>query len=325
MTGEELRIGTRGSALALWQAGWVRDSLMAGHPGLRVTLVPIKTTGDKILDVPLAQVGGKGLFVKELEEALLSGVADLAVHSMKDVPSEFPEGLGLGPILEREDPRDALLAVRFGSLAALPVGAVVGSSSLRRRSQLLHRRPDVQVVSLRGNVNTRIAKLEEGQFDAIVLAAAGVKRLQLTRWVVEYLEEMLPAVWQGAVGIEYRLGDERVGRLIAPLDHEPTRQCLWAERAMLSRLEGGCQVPIAAHAVLNGGVLTLEGMVAELDGSRLLRVVRSGSVADPVALGREVAEVLLSQGADHILAAVYAQAATGPPLSGLPFPATRGG
>ncbi|MBF0095823.1 MAG: hydroxymethylbilane synthase [Magnetococcales bacterium] len=303
MTTPSLKIGTRGSALALWQAEWVRSLLRANQPDLTIELVIIKTQGDKILDVPLAKVGGKGLFVKELEEALLAGEIDLAVHSMKDMPALLPDGLALTTILEREDPRDVLLSTRHASLQALPPGAKVGSSSLRRQSQLLHLRPDLQILSLRGNVNTRIQKLVEGQFDAIVLAAAGVKRLQLTQHVVEYLDptQVIPANGQGAIGIEARQDDLRLLKLLAPLNHPPTWICVSAERAFLATLEGGCQVPIAGHATLDGQQLQLTGRIASLDGSTLLTQSRRGSQEDPISLGKELAQQLLAQGGKQIL------------------------
>lgn len=307
MTGNLIKIGTRGSALALWQANWVKSLLEGLYPGLTVELVIIKTTGDKILDVPLAKVGGKGLFVKELEEAMLAGEVDLAVHSMKDVPTFFPEGLGLSVILPREDPRDALLSVEHDSLEGLPQGGKVGSSSLRRQSQLMRLRPDLEVVSLRGNVDTRIRKLEEGQFDAIILAAAGVKRLERTERVVAYLDEtaMVPAIGQGAVGIETRLDDERTRGILAPLAHPATETCVRAERALLAKLEGGCQVPIAGHALLDGETLSLTGLVGDLEGKVMLTEAQEGAAADPEALGVRVADALLAGGAKEILAAVY--------------------
>ncbi len=310
MIHQTVRIGTRGSPLALWQARWVQSRLEQHHPGLEVTLVPIKTQGDKILDVPLARVGGKGLFVKELEDALLDGRADLAVHSMKDMPTGLPTGLTLGPILERHDPRDAFLSLHHAALDRLPEGARVGSSSLRRQSQVLARRPDLEVISLRGNIGTRIARLEAGDFDAILLAAAGVQRMALTAHVKEYLEpeRMLPAIGQGAVGIELRQEDPRVAALVAPLDHPPTRLRVLAERAFLTTLEGGCQVPIAGHAVLDGDRLILEGLVAGLAGRPLLRACHSGPLGEPEALGRQLARQLLDRGADRILAELYAAA-----------------
>ncbi|MEO5363595.1 MAG: hydroxymethylbilane synthase [Magnetococcus sp. DMHC-8] len=303
MTTPPIKIGTRGSALALWQAEWVRERLQARHPEQTVELVIIKTQGDKILDVPLAKVGGKGLFVKELEEALWAEEIDLAVHSMKDMPAILPDGLVLAAILEREDPRDVLLATRFAGLADLPQGALVGSSSLRRQSQLLHMRPDLQIFSLRGNVNTRIGKLEAGQFDAILLAAAGVKRLNLTRHVVEYLDplQMIPANGQGAIGIEIRRHDTPMAEQLAPLNHPPTWQCVSAERALLATLEGGCQVPIAGHAQLQGDTLHLIGRVSSLDGTEMITRHMQGSSDDPAALGQRLAQALLEQGARRIL------------------------
>lgn len=298
-----LSIGTRGSALALWQAELVKSRLEALNPGLVVELVSIKTKGDKILDVPLAMVGGKGLFVKELEEAILDGRTQLAVHSMKDVPADLPDGLVLGALLEREDPRDALLSVDYTSLAALPPGARVGSSSLRRQSQLLHWRADLQVVPLRGNVNTRIARLRNGDFEAILLASAGVKRLGLTELVVANLapEFMLPAVGQGAIGIQYAVADTHTAALIAPLNHPQTWSCVQAERAFLAQLEGGCQVPIAGYAVLVGEVLHMTGLVAMLDGSRIVRKEMQGDVKDPVALGQALAQEVLGDGGEEVL------------------------
>ncbi|MEO5352800.1 MAG: hydroxymethylbilane synthase [Magnetococcus sp. XQGC-1] len=317
MSEPHIRIGTRGSALALWQAEWVKTALQTRHPTQGVDLVIIKTQGDKILDVPLAKVGGKGLFVKELEEALLAGEIDLAVHSMKDVPTVIPDGLELVAILEREDPRDVLLSVHHAGLSSLPRGAVVGSSSLRRQSQLLHLRPDLQVVSLRGNVNTRIGKLESGQFAAILLAAAGVKRLQLTRHVVEYLDprQMIPANGQGAIGIETRQGDPRMAALLTPLHHTETGQCVRAERALLATLEGGCQVPIAGHAQLRGETLTLLGRVASLDGTEMITQEMEGSVTAPESLGRRLAHLLLERGGRRILQEIGAISPASPALS----------
>lgn len=303
MTTQPLRIGTRGSALALWQANWVKSQIQSTNAQTQIELVIIKTKGDKILDVPLAKVGGKGLFVKELEEALLAGDVDLAVHSMKDVPSVIPTGLILAVILEREDPRDVLLSVRFKSLADLPHGASVGSSSLRRQSQLLNMRPDLRVVSVRGNVNTRISKLESGNFDAILLAAAGVKRLGLTQYVVEYLDPtiMIPANGQGAIGIETRLNDPITSALITPLNHLPTWQCVTAERAFLAELEGGCQVPIAGYAQLQEDTLSMTGRVASLDGKEMITQQIQGSTTTPETLGQSLARNLLSRGAKRIL------------------------
>ncbi len=306
-------IGTRASKLALWQAEWVKAELERMKPGLTVELNKIKTTGDKILDVPLAKVGGKGLFVKEIEEALLAGEADLAVHSMKDVPTEFPEGLHLAVICKREDPRDAFIArienggFAIKDFASLPQSAAVGTSSLRRSCQLLNIRPDIRIVQLRGNLDTRIRKLDEGQFDAIILAAAGVKRLGWAARITEVLSPAvsLPAIGQGAIGIECRRGDEFINKLIAPLDHRETSICVRAERACLKRLEGGCQVPIAAHAQLDGSRLSLKGLVGSVAGDRLITSGIEGRTEEAEALGKRLAEDLLSRGADKILAEVY--------------------
>ncbi|MES2917452.1 MAG: hydroxymethylbilane synthase [Pseudomonadota bacterium] len=302
-----LRIATRKSPLALWQAEHVRAELQRLHPGLVVELVTFTTQGDKILDTPLAKIGGKGLFVKELEVALLDGRADLAVHSMKDVPMEFPEGLGLVAIGEREDPRDAFVSNRFATLEALPQGAVVGTSSLRRQCQLRAARPDLVIRDLRGNVNTRLAKLDAGEYDALILASAGLKRLgfhdRLTSEIAP--EQSLPAVGQGALGIEARLGDARVAALVAPLNHEPTAQRVRAERAMNRRLQGGCQVPIAGYAELAGDTLSLRALVGSVDGREIIRDALQGPATEAEALGEALAERLLAAGAGRILAEVY--------------------
>lgn len=306
-------IGTRGSKLALWQAEWVKSELQRLNPALEVELNKIKTTGDKILDVPLAQVGGKGLFVKEIEEALLSGEADLAVHSMKDVPTEFPQGLHLAVICRREDPRDAFLSqlqgekFRILNFDQLPKGASVGTSSLRRSCQLLNVRPDLKVMQLRGNLDTRLRKLDEGQFDAIILAAAGVKRLGWAARITEILstEISLPAIGQGAVGIECRADDKFIHDLISPLNHYETETCVRGERACLRRLEGGCQVPIAAHAKLVEGKIVIDGLVGSVSGDRIIRSRSEGRPEDAKAAGVRLAEDLLSKGADKILAEVY--------------------
>ena len=303
-----IRIATRKSALAMWQAEYVQAELRKHHPGLEVVLVPLVSRGDKILDVPLAKVGGKGLFVKELEQALLDGSADIAVHSMKDVPMVFPEGLDLAAICPREDPRDALVSNRWNSLNELPEGAVVGTSSMRRQCQLLAKRPDLQIQFLRGNVNTRLQKLDEGHFDAIILAAAGLKRLQLEHRITERIapEYCLPAGGQGAVGIESRNADNTVLELLQPLHCETTAEQVLAERAMNRRLQGGCQVPIAAMAVHESAhELWLRGLVGEPDGSTILEDHVRGSVADADALGVELAEKLLAAGAGEILATLY--------------------
>jgi len=334
-------IGTRGSKLALWQAEWVKSELLKLNPDLNIELNKIKTTGDKILDVPLAKVGGKGLFVKEIEEALLRGEADLAVHSMKDVPTDFPKGLYLAVICKREDPRDAFItaagsqspsATRRGGKSEvrsqkeikkfkdLPQGATVGTSSLRRSSQLLSIRPDLKIMQLRGNLDTRLRKLDEGQFDAIILAAAGVKRLGWADRITETLEPSvsLPAIGQGAVGIECRIDDEFINKLIAPLNHNETSVCVRAERACLKKLEGGCQVPIAAHARLvqkpevrsqksedKDYLLIIDGLVGSVSGDRIIRSHIEGNPKDAESLGLKLAEDLLSKGAKAILDEVY--------------------
>ncbi len=307
-----LTIATRKSALALWQAHYVRDALLAAHPGLTVELLPMSTRGDKILDVPLAKIGGKGLFIKELEQALFSGEADLAVHSMKDVPMEFPPGLALSAICRREDPRDALVSNHYSALAQLPAGAVVGTSSLRRQCQLAKHYPQLQIKSLRGNVNTRLAKLDAGEYDAIVLAAAGLIRLDFADRISEYLptEVSLPAGGQGAVGIETRSDDSATIALLAPLVDRATTYCVTAERALNRRLQGGCQVPIACFAELNasGDRLAMRGLVGSLDGQTLLRVEGDSCVDNAETLGIDLAEQLLAAGAEKILNEVYALA-----------------
>ena len=305
----KLTIATRESPLALWQAEFVQSTLRQAHPGLDVQLLGMTSRGDQLLDVPLAKVGGKGLFVKELEAALLDGSADIAVHSMKDVPMEFPEGLGLGVICAREDPSDAFVSNRFQALAELPAASVVGTSSLRRECQLRARRPDLQVKFLRGNVNTRLRKLDEGEYDAIILASAGLIRLGFAQRIAQRmgLADSLPAGGQGAVGIELRTGDTEVLALLQTVHDEPTAQRVTAERAMNRRLEGGCQVPIACYAdfVGDGEQLLLRGLVGKPDGSQLLRAEATAPAAEAEQLGVRVAEDLLSQGAAAILAEVY--------------------
>ena len=310
MSSREIRIATRKSALALWQAEYVKASLEAAHPGLTVSLVPMVSRGDKLLDSPLSKIGGKGLFVKELETALLENEADIAVHSMKDVPMDFPEGLGLYCICEREDPRDAFVSTTYASLEALPQGAVVGTSSLRRQTQLLAIRPDLQIRFLRGNVNTRLAKLDAGEYDAIILAAAGLIRLGFGDRIRSSISvtDSLPAGGQGAVGIECRSADSEIHALLAPLHHRDTALRVTAERALNKHLNGGCQVPIACYAELQGEQLWLRGLVGQPDGGLLLRAEATGSVNDAEALGVGVAEDLLAQGADAILQAVYGEA-----------------
>ncbi len=306
MSPKALRIATRESPLALWQAEYVKSRLEAAHPGIRVELLPMTTRGDQILDSPLSRIGGKGLFIKELEVALLEGRADLAVHSMKDVPMEFPEELGLAVICEREDCRDAFVSNRFGKLADLPQGAVVGSSSLRRQCQLHAARPDLVIRDLRGNVGTRLRKLDQGDFDAIILAGAGLIRLGMKERIREYLppEVSLPAGGQGAVGIETRIADTATRELLLPLHHETTALCVRAERAMNRRLQGGCQVPIAALGLIEGDELHLRGLVGSVDGKQMLRSEISGNKAHCEELGDTLAEDLLRQGAAAILEAL---------------------
>ena len=306
MPPKQIRIGTRASQLALWQANWVKSELEKKYPGMEVTLTKIKTIGDKILDVPLAQVGGKGLFVKEIEEAMLRGEIDIAVHSMKDVPTEFPEGLGLHCITEREDPRDAVIScnVRF---ADLPQGARIGTSALRRQAQLLKVRPDLQMCIIRGNVETRIRKLTDDKLDAVILAAAGLKRLGFTEQVSEYLnvELSIPAIGQGALGIECRLADPVITATIDFFNHADTSHAVRAERALLKRCEGGCQVPIAAHGTVSDGQLRLVGFIAAVDGSRSVRGEISGPVTECEQLGIRLADQLLADGGKAILEEVY--------------------
>ena len=301
-----LRIATRESPLALWQANFVKDALNQHHPALSVELVPMTTRGDQILDSPLAKVGGKGLFVKELEKAMLDGRADIAVHSMKDVPMEFPEGLGLAVICEREDPADAFVSNDYRSLKELPEGAKVGTSSFRRQCQLKELRPDLEILDLRGNVGTRLGKLDSGGYDGIILAAAGLIRLDLAERIRERLsyELSLPAGGQGAVGIECRNDDLETLKLLDCLHHPQTAARVTAERAVNARLEGGCQVPIASFAELEGDSLNLRALVGAVDGSVIYRSERNGSQHDAGRLGIEVAEDLLKQGAKTILDAI---------------------
>ncbi|KAA1149983.1 hydroxymethylbilane synthase [Pseudoalteromonas sp. FUC4] len=305
-----VRIATRKSALALWQAEFVKAELERFHTDVRVELVPMSTQGDIILDTPLAKIGGKGLFVKELEQAMLDGRADIAVHSMKDVPVEFPQGLALHTICEREDPRDAFVSNNFANLSALPQGAIVGTSSLRRQCQIKALRPDLDIRDLRGNVNTRLGKLDDGQYDAIILAAAGLIRLEMESRIADYIEPevSLPANGQGAVGIECRIDDEVTKALLAPLEHTQTRIRVNAERSMNRYLEGGCQVPIGAYALVDGEQVHLRGLVGAVDGSEILRDEVTGHVNDAEKLGIELAKKLLAQGADKILAEVYRDA-----------------
>jgi hydroxymethylbilane synthase len=332
MNKRKIIIATRGSKLALWQAEWVKAQLEKNNPDLEVELKKIKTTGDKILDVPLAQVGGKGLFVKEIEDALLKKKADLAVHSMKDVPTDLPDGLHLAAICKREDPRDALITAisnqqsavsdpgKIKNFKSLPKGAHVGTSSLRRMCQLLNKRPDLKITPLRGNLDTRLRKLDEGQFDAIILAAAGVKRLGWQKRITESLSASisLPAIGQGAVGIECRVDDVFINKLLKKLNHKTTSVCVRAERAFLKKLEGGCQVPIAAYARIisqkskknlkiktQNSTLVINGLVGSLDGKTLIKGSKKGRPADAESLGNKLAEILLSKGAGKILAEFY--------------------
>ena len=306
----ELVIGTRGSKLALWQAEWVHGRLRQLEPCLSVSLRRIKTTGDKILDTPLAAIGGKGLFIKEIEDALLRGEIDLAVHSMKDVPTRLPEGLEILAIPEREDPRDALISRDGATLDRLVAGARIGTSSLRRQAQLLNVRPDLSIQILRGNLDTRLRKLEDGEYDGIILAAAGIRRLGWTDRVTEYLspDVCLPAIGQGALALEGRADDTFVRDVAARLEHRPSRMAVTAERALLERLEGGCQVPIAAHATIVGESLSMSALVAGVNGRRLVRDSIQGSINEAHRLGVRLAERLLERGGDEILREIYGTA-----------------
>jgi hydroxymethylbilane synthase len=307
---QKLRIATRRSRLALWQAEHVAALLRTAHDGLDVELVPMVTEGDRILDRALAEVGGKGLFIKELEVAMYEGRADLAVHSMKDVPADLPEGMALASVLERADPHDAFVSNRYPGIAALPQGARVGTSSLRRQCQLRHARPDLEVIQLRGNVDTRLRKLDEGQYDAIILAAAGLKRLGLDQRIASLVptEASLPAVGQGVIGIECRADDEVTRRLVGALEHLPTRTCLEAERAFAARLQGSCQSPVAGFAELDGDRLRLRGLVGAPDGSRVFADEAHGDASSAVALGDGLASKLLEAGAGPLLASLRAAA-----------------
>ena len=304
-----VRIATRKSPLAMWQAEYVKQQLLVHHPQLQVELLALSTRGDKLLDTSLAKVGGKGLFVKELEIALLDGAADIAVHSMKDVPMEFPEGLKLAVICEREDPLDAFVSNNYQRLDQLPADAIVGTSSLRRQSQVRAQFPDLQIKDLRGNVNTRLAKLDHGEYDALILASAGLIRLDMHQRIASRLEAelCLPAGGQGAVGIECRTGDKAIQTLLEPLHHRESAYCVMAERAMNRRLQGGCQVPIGCFAQLqpSGDRLKLRGLVASVDGQTLLKADIQGAVQDAEKLGERLADKLLSMGAGEILTSVY--------------------
>jgi len=302
-----LRIGTRGSRLALAQSEWVRAKVKARHPDVKVELVRITTKGDKILDSPLSKIGSKGLFVKEIEDALFRKEVDIAVHSMKDLPTELPDYLHLPIFPEREDPHDALISIESRTLGDLPEGSSIGTSSLRRSAQLLHLRSDLDVVPLRGNVDTRLRKLESGNLQAIILAVAGLRRLGLSAKISQIfsLDELLPAIGQGALGLELRKDDEKVWELLRFLNHETTEATIKAERAFLKELGGGCQVPIAAYGRLYGDGLILKGIVAELDGTRVLRDGVRGERDKPEDIGVTLAERLLSAGADQILERIY--------------------
>ena len=302
-----IRIATRQSPLALWQAEHVAELLVRAFPGVRTQLVKMVTRGDKILDAPLAKVGGKGLFVKELEQGMLEGVADIAVHSMKDVPVDFPEGLHLASILTREDPTDAFVSNHYASLNELPANARIGTSSLRRECQLKEKLPDAQVMPLRGNVNTRLAKLDAGEYDAIILASAGLKRLGMANRITQSLDASvsLPAIGQGAIGIECRIDDVEINDMLKALHDAETGLCVVAERAMNARLNGGCQVPIAGFALLQGEQLFMRGLVGNPDGSVIYRSERSGGLDQGEVIGRLIAEDLLAQGADKVLQALF--------------------
>ncbi|HIG91315.1 MAG TPA: hydroxymethylbilane synthase [Methylococcaceae bacterium] len=307
MNDQLIRIATRNSPLALWQANYIAEQLRRIHPGLKTELIKMTTLGDKILDAPLAKIGGKGLFVKELEQGLLEGRADIAVHSMKDVPVDFPEGLELKVILAREDPCDALVSNHYRCLDDLPSDARIGTSSLRRQSQITQAIPGCQILPLRGNVNTRLAKLDTGQFDAIILAAAGLKRLAMADRIRQIIPTSisLPAVGQGALGIECRVGDDRIADVINVLHDNETQQCVIAERAMNERLEGGCQVPIAGFARFQDGGLFMQGLVGTPNGQQIIRAQRQGLVDQAKVIGYEIAEELLAKGAKKILQAIY--------------------
>ncbi|MGC9964373.1 MAG: hydroxymethylbilane synthase [Syntrophobacteraceae bacterium] len=321
MTRESIRVATRGSMLALQQSRAVKEALERLWPELRFELQIIRTTGDKITDVPLAKVGGKGLFVKEIEDALLDGSADLAVHSMKDVPADLPEGLEIAVIPEREDPRDAMIIRQGGTIADLCHGAIIGTSSLRRGSQIRAMRADFEVRNLRGNLETRLRKLDEGQFDAIILAAAGLRRMGWQDRITMYMDpaQFVPAVGQGSLGIEARSADDEIFRLLAPLNHPETAVAVKAERSLLRELQGGCQVPIGCYARLAGKIVELSAMVASLDGSQLFRAAGAAPVEDAVGLGKRVAVELLDLGARKILDEIYGVLRSGEKRAGEEF------
>jgi len=303
----KVRIGTRKSKLAMWQTNFVAEKIKENFPNLDVEIVKITTKGDKILDVPLAKIGGKGLFVKEIEEALLNGDIDLAVHSLKDVPTYFPEGLGLGAITEREDPRDCLVSIKYKSLKDLPKGAVIGTSSLRRKSQILKARPDLIVKDLRGNVDTRLRKLENGEYDAIILAYAGLKRLGLNHKATYIFQpdELIPAVAQGFLGIEIRLNDEKIKSIVDKLNHKESSIRAEAERSFLRKLEGGCQVPLGCYSSINDGKLKIIGFISNLNGTKFIKDYVEGDIKEYKDLGVQLAEKLLSKGGEKILEEIY--------------------
>lgn len=298
-----LKIATRQSKLALWQASFIKQQLLAAYPDLQIELLPLLTAGDKNLAASLSKSGGKGLFVKELEQALLRGEADIAVHSMKDVPAEFPSGLGIAAICRRDDVRDVFISENYANLASLPVGASIGTSSLRRACQLHALRPEIAIKPLRGNIDTRLQRLAENTFDAIILAAAGLERLGIASQITEYFstELFLPAVGQGALGVECRLADADILAMVSALNHQPTYDCVQAERAMNHHLNGGCQLPIAGYAQIINGQLTLYGMVGSADGHKIIKAHGSDSVENAEQLGQAVAKKLLDQGAGEIL------------------------
>jgi hydroxymethylbilane synthase len=311
MKSDEIRIGTRGSQLALWQANWVKENLTAAHPGLTVSLVKIKTSGDKIQDAPLAMIGGKGLFVKEIEEALLDQRIDLAVHSIKDVPTEFPKGLHLSVITKREDPRDVFISKDGTPLKDLSKGAKIGTSSLRRQAQLLHFRDDFEIIPLRGNVDTRLKKLRTENVDGILLAYAGLKRMGFDKKITEIIpaDVVLPAIGQGALGIETRIGDQEVEGRIQFLNDSESAVAVTSERAFLKKLEGGCQVPIAAFGRTVDSTFQIDGLVGMTDGKRLIRHHLEGPINEAESIGIRLAEILLNLGAKEILDEVYHRSA----------------
>ncbi|OCG18497.1 hydroxymethylbilane synthase [Gilliamella sp. App6-5] len=299
----KIRIATRKSPLALWQANFVKQNLLLAHKNLTVELIPIVTQGDVLLDSPLSKIGGKGLFVKQLEQAILNSEADIAVHSIKDIPAEFPEGLTLATICKRDDVRDAFISNKYSNLDELPNGAVIGTSSLRRQCQLRAKYPHLQIKDLRGNVGTRLAKLDNNEYDAIILASVGLKRLALEDRIKQYIETslILPAVGQGAIGIETRTDDKQILNILSVLDDKNSRVCIQAERAMNKTLQGGCQVPIACYSQLNNDILSLQGLVGRIDGSKIIKAALTGDISEAKKLGQELAKRLLEQGAKAIL------------------------